>query len=372
MASFISAPHAGGSSIVDGVTVPTPENSPNPPLPPSPSLLSPVHCPSPPCPPMPPLVLTQSGRPARTYRQPAHYQDELPKAPPAVIPAKQDVPPTGIHRVNLIVCDWLWSLANSFGLWWEYDHQPSYDPDEIILLDQLANYHNTQRHSNDGSGIQGTTPEDPVHGQPGCSEPSMETPAPPWPWKSMSVFNFMTWFNTGGTHKTIEEVDRLVKEVILDKNFCQSDFIGFNTKRENEQLDKAALDPLLLMQGFASLSVSIDVPSGQKNVPPIQFTVSDLQHRDLLDCIHMVFASPLASKFHLSPFKLFHLKDGTDELEHIFGELYTSDAFIQEHDKIQRCPLPLDQANCKLEWVVAVLMFWSDSTHLATFGNAKL
>jgi hypothetical protein len=32
----------------------------------------------------------------------------------------------------------------------------------------------------------------------------------------------------------------------------------------------------------------------------------------------------------------------------------------------------LRNSNCKLDKVVAALMFWSDSTHLTNFGNAKL
>ena len=39
---------------------------------------------------------------------------------------------------------------------------------------------------------------------------------------------------------------------------------------------------------------------------------------------------------------------------------------------MQRAPLPSNEQDCKREKVVAALMFWSDSTHLANFGTAKL
>ena len=58
--------------------------------------------------------------------------------------------------------------------------------------------------------------------------------------------------------------------------------------------------------------------------------------------------------------------------ERVFSEVYNSDAAIEEHDKIQRAPLPPDDLNCKREKVVFGLMVWSDSTHLANFGTAKL
>ncbi|CAA7262242.1 unnamed protein product [Cyclocybe aegerita] len=58
--------------------------------------------------------------------------------------------------------------------------------------------------------------------------------------------------------------------------------------------------------------------------------------------------------------------------EHVFSKVYNSDAFIQEHEKVQSVPVPLDDPECKREKVVAALMFWSDSTHFADFGTAKL
>jgi hypothetical protein len=47
-----------------------------------------------------------------------------------------------------------------------------------------------------------------------------------------------------------------------------------------------------------------------------------------------------------------------------------SDVFINEHDKVQRAPT--DDPTCKREKVITALMFWSDATHLATFGTAKV
>jgi hypothetical protein len=43
---------------------------------------------------------------------------------------------------------------------------------------------------------------------------------------------------------------------------------------------------------------------------------------------------------------------------------------LDEHDKVQRAPT--GDPTCKREKVVAALMFWSDVTHLATFGTAKV
>ena len=50
--------------------------------------------------------------------------------------------------------------------------------------------------------------------------------------------------------------------------------------------------------------------------------------------------------------------------------MYNLDALIDEHDKIQR--MPTDDPSCKWEKVVASLMFWSDATHLTSYGTVKM
>ena len=55
--------------------------------------------------------------------------------------------------------------------------------------------------------------------------------------------------------------------------------------------------------------------------------------------------------------------------EHVFTEAYTGDFLLQEHGKMKNSPLV---TGCNLETVVATIMLWSDSTHLASFRNAAL
>lgn len=50
-----------------------------------------------------------------------------------------------------------------------------------------------------------------------------------------------------------------------------------------------------------------------------------------------------------------------------FGESFTSDAFSPEHEKIQQL-----SCNDSYPRAIAALMFWSDSTHPAQFGQARL
>jgi hypothetical protein len=77
-------------------------------------------------------------------------------------------------------------------------------------------------------------------------------------------------------------------------------------------------------------------------------------------------ASP--DEFHLQPFKLYWQHNGDpDDSEHLYSELYNSDMLIEEHECIRKAYETQEH-----EMVIAAMMFWSDSMHLANFGNALL
>jgi hypothetical protein len=83
-----------------------------------------------------------------------------------------------------------------------------------------------------------------------------------------------------------------------------------------------------------------------------------------------MFEALISSKFHLSPYKLFHKLPNSEDSEHLYSEIYDSDAFLDKHDKVQHAPT--GDSRYKHEKVVAALMFWLDATHLATFDTVKM
>ena len=181
----------------------------------------------------------------------------------------------------------------------------------------------------------------------------------------------MSWLNNGGTTKSEAEITSFIRNVIVQPEFDKNHLVNFDAHRENMRLDKAISHSELKSQ-FRESSVDILVPSGSQTTEPKTFTVPGLLHRNLTATIVDAFQGPLAHLLHYSPFKLFHRNAVTKEEERIHGELYTSDAFLAEHEKLQKYgKLPPDQLDCKREKVVAALMYSSDATHLADFGNAK-
>ncbi|KAF9463410.1 hypothetical protein BDZ94DRAFT_1130921, partial [Collybia nuda] len=180
----------------------------------------------------------------------------------------------------------------------------------------------------------------------------------------------MNWKDSGTSSKSDAEVNRLVKDVLLDPSFKLEELEGFSVARENRQSDTAEKKSPFL-DSFQTADINIEVPSSTKGVPPATFSVPGLLYRKFTAVIRAAIASPLGPHFHFSPFKLFRRSPSGEE-ERVFSEVYNLDACIEEHDNIQRAPLPPDEPNCKLEKTLAILMIWSDSTHLANFGTAKL
>ena len=297
-------------------------------------------------------------RPHRQRRLPARYRDVLPEPAPVVLANETDTSdPTltrPLPRIRLIVRDTIQTVANLFGLWRQYPHRPSYDPDHSIPFDSLASSDLSDTH---------------LGGDPKETDSSHTHKSPPK--SNFSVDILLDWQNSGSSTKSHAEVDRLV-EVLRHPGFSVNKLPkNFNSARENRKRDQQE-EVSTHLKGFQETSVKIEVPSGDQNISSHFVDIPGLYFRRLTTIIQEAFASPLASRFHYSPFKLFHTSPDSGEQQRVYSELYNSDAFLTEHDSIQRTPLPPDDPNCKREKVIAALMFWSDSTLLANFGTAKL
>jgi hypothetical protein len=188
----------------------------------------------------------------------------------------------------------------------------------------------------------------------------------------------MNWMWSGSIMKSIAECTRLIEFLKSDK-FKKEDLEGFDLKAETAKFDQhlgSSVNDIFggmsgAKDGWKEVEVKIDVPDGKKRTPtdPIPtFSVPGLHFRNLTQTIKSALQDRSARFFHYLPFKHFW-QPAAAAAQRIYDEIYSSDAFIQAHEKLQRQPR---EPNCTLERVVAALMFWSDSTHLANFGTASL
>jgi hypothetical protein len=189
----------------------------------------------------------------------------------------------------------------------------------------------------------------------------------------------MNWMWSGSVMKSIAECQRLI-DFLKSDEFDKEDLKDFDLKSETAKFDKflgGRIDETLgeasgAKDGWQEVSVNIEVPDGKKHRaddPIPTFAVPGLHFRNLTQTIKAALQDKSARFFHYTPFKHFWKSNPEDPAQRIYDEIYSSDAFIEAHEKIQRQPA---EPNCTLERVVAALMWWSDSTHLANFGTASL
>jgi len=307
-------------------------------------------------PPLIPTTLTATGRPQRHYRIPARYNDVPPDGPAPTIPIT-DPEPTLMRRVILHVRDHYRTGINQFGLLREYLHRPSYDPDFAVPLEDLSNFSPSRQTADIQDDAQKGS-DDTLH-------------TAPWPFKNMTIYRLMEWLNTGSSQKSMGEVDRLVRDVIRAEDFRVEELQDFSAQRENKRFDDSqpnASKPGFGGDGWDETEVTICVPNGVRDGNGLDFSVPGLHYRRLLPTIKAALSDATSQHFHLSPFqRIWRHPSGLEE--RVFDEVYTADAWINAHDTLQK---QRNEPGCKLEKVILGLMFWSDSTHLASFGTASV
>lgn len=179
--------------------------------------------------------------------------------------------------------------------------------------------------------------------------------------------------------RSLTELNRLVNEVILAEDFDKADLQGFRASKELERLDNYQGDPEDIRSSFSTAdgwietSVKIRLPADGVEHPSEEcapeFNVPGLFYRRPLEVLKTAFREASAEQFHLTPFETSFQASPNEPAERVYSELYTSPAMINEHSKIASTPR-VD--GCTLETVVASIMLWSNSTHLASFGTASL
>jgi hypothetical protein len=193
----------------------------------------------------------------------------------------------------------------------------------------------------------------------------------------MSKILLMNWANSGSARKTEVEITRLGREVLSSPNFKVEELGSFDAHRENKRMDDAIAavefnGTPFSRDGWHEVKVDIQVPVASTTRPPPPsrtFSVPGFHYRSLVEVIKAAWGEESATKFHPSPFKRIHIHPETKTETWVYDEAYTSDVWIDAHDALQK---QLREPGCNLERVIAGLMFWSDSTHLTSFGNAKV
>jgi hypothetical protein len=309
-------------------------------------------------------------------------RDILPQAPPALIPTLPSPAPSNSPalpssnppphtpsaldalRPSSSSCQgniFIDSAHNVFGIFRRYHGPefPRHDPEREIDLSILSN----------------------------IPAPPKETPATPnasafYPYPNETSFLLGDWYWNHGSQKSQENFKKLL-DIVGSAQFSSQDVCGTNWNRINQTLAVNGWDEGEWIDedaGWQKSDVSIRVPFHRfLNNPGVQvYTVKNFYHRSLTSIIRERLKKDAENNchFHFEPFELLYkpnLSSLADDLGgaaiRLYGELYTSPAFIGAHRELQDIA---GEPNCNLPRVVVGLMFWSDATLLATYGHAKL
>ncbi|GLB33254.1 hypothetical protein LshimejAT787_0101380 [Lyophyllum shimeji] len=319
------------------------------------------------------LPPTRSGR-QRTF--PAAYKDYLPSLPtslphmPRPIPRnppqpRESTPEPSPEPEPAIKTSTFETEPNEFGLYRVYTTYPANDPEESLCLDDMC----------DDPGI--SVARDTLNERTGLSGfgSRVTTAGKDFfaPFLNATVYRLMNWFYSGSNMKSLAELDALV-DVIRAPDFDPEDLQGFSAARELARLDNDFVDQSFHPDdGWRESSVKIRLPAekvkhaSEQDAP--EFEVKGVYHRSLLDVIRTACTEPVARAFHWIPFRLFWKPSPDEPSQRVITEVYNSDAFITEHEKIQAQPR---DPGCNLETAIIAILLWSDSTHLANFGTASL
>ncbi|KAJ7707289.1 hypothetical protein B0H16DRAFT_1345295 [Mycena metata] len=328
---------------------------------------SPSPPPQPPTP--PPQATTAAGRPIRVKRKTWKLLEQLPEPPVALAPAPAELVPESEPQPPQST--WVWralrTTANTFGLFREYPSIPTHNPDDSLGLADL-------------SDIPAAAPvapqQSPAENTPfvPADETSFpDAPSDTGPFRNTTTLGLMKWMWSGSKDKSIDEVDRLV-DFLKSDEFKKEDVADFDLKRETAAFDAFLASPRgNIRDGWKQASVDISVPDGKHHDSEAEapvFTVPGLHYRPIVEVIKAAQKNNSRSRwFHFTLFKQFWVPSPGALPQRIFDEIYSSDAMVEAHTELQKQP---PEPGCTLERVVLSLMWWSDSTHLASFGNASL
>ena len=329
----------------------------------------------------------KSGLPRRNTRLPKRYQDVLPPRPPVIPAPVIEIPEPSQHEEELPAVPKFQTDMNSFGVYRVYKSgEPSFTPDDNFRVDSVAdgpNFTKDQRSdpqptwaSPFGTDFTQSDPPD---------DTELATARPPYlPFLNMSIFRLMHWFYDSSLTKSLGTLNNLVHQVLLAPDFNTNDLVGFDAAKEAKRLD--SFDPSMpeegssgsssgskrMNDGWIETSVPISLPSeGVSHLSdaaaPV-FHVKGFLYRKLVEVLKAAYQESSATQIHISPFEEYWKPSPETPPERIYSELYNSDSYIQEHEKIRTQPRP----DCELETVIAPIMLWSDCTHLTSFGHASL
>ena len=208
---------------------------------------------------------------------------------------------------------------------------------------------------------------------------SCQKPFGPFPNESALLLG--DWYWNYGFQKSQDNFKKLLA-IVGSNNFRPEDVRGTKWRHVDKALAKNPFDEYEDDDGDAEwmdedagwkrtpIRISVPFHHRMRNPGPKDYVVGDLYHRPLVSVfIEKIRKQHENQHFHYHGFEIFWKRTEHSPDIGVHGELYTSPAFLEAQREVLESP---GEPGCNLPRVVVAMMFWSDSTHLTSFGNAKL
>ncbi|KZO91740.1 hypothetical protein CALVIDRAFT_547161 [Calocera viscosa TUFC12733] len=186
---------------------------------------------------------------------------------------------------------------------------------------------------------------------------------------SAAAFDAHYWADSSGV-KSSEDQKRLVR-LLTHPRFHMEHLRGVNFQKCREDLRRqfSELDPFRYGPGWHQAPLTLQVPLGKLGVQP--YTVDGFFYKPLhLTAKDICENDPHARAFHYTPYKLYWRSTQSNQgPTRVHDDVFSSDAWIAEHEKVQVVSLP---EPCNHPRAILGIALWSDATHAAQFGHAKL
>jgi Plavaka transposase len=199
------------------------------------------------------------------------------------------------------------------------------------------------------------------------------------PFSNPSAAAMMVAHHSGALVQSLQQTTQIAHILgSLGSDLSPLDLSNFDATVENRKIDAYLTStPENVFQredGWLESSVQIRLPLDKGKMLESKaavFDVGGVFHRDIIDVISSVYQSDVVRSFNLIPFKEFWKPSEDAPPERLYGEIFSSQVMLDTDDDIYKCSLGNDSDSQDLEAVSVPLLLYSDSTHLANFGNAS-
>jgi hypothetical protein len=327
-----------------------------------------------------PDVIAPPGRKTRIRRRPAKlseengflpspqyaamsaYMDTQPAEPPSLPPTQPPSPvpfnssrslsPAAVN-IPFVRPPMKYTEENELGLFRGYRQWPTVDREDQITLDDLSDGPTFVNTSTRGFLEVPDAPPEAVAPEPN------ENPYAPF--SNSSVFHLMTWFMKTAV-KSLNDLNSLVA-ILCRPDFKKEHLEDFDAATEVKRLDKqdeAAPD------GWKESSVPIKLPQTrvkqdeETEAPEVE--IPGLFHRNLTQVMVAACQDESAKAFTWRGYAQFWKPAPGVKAERVYGEVYTSPAFLEMEERVIAGHDPSDPH----EPVVVPLLGYSDGSRLAS------